>query len=80
MIPAQEFKDIQQEISNAKKLKLGPSSISKFTRKNPDSTTGLCLNSELRVKARIVSNNNKKFDAEEVKKYIVSAKNKMLLQ
>ena len=80
VLPAQEFKDIQQEIANARKLKIGPSTVSKHTRQNPDSSTGLCLTSELRAKARIVSNNKKKHDAEEVRKKIITTNNKMLLQ
>ena len=74
VIPAQEFKDIQQQISNARKLKICPSTISDFTRQNPDSSTGLCLNSELRAKARIVSNNQKRHNENEVKRKLATAK------
>ena len=57
VVPAQEFKDISQEIANAKKVSLGSCSVPTNTRQNPDSSTGLAVNSELRAKARIVSNN-----------------------
>ena len=79
VIPAQEFKDIQQQISNARKLKICSATISEFTRQNPDSSTGLYLNSELRAKARIVSNAKKRHNENEVKKKLATAKNKMKL-
>ena len=46
-----------QEIANAKKVSLGSCTVPTNTRQNPDSSTGLAVNSELRAKARIVSNN-----------------------
>ena len=52
VVPAQELKDVQQEISNLKTIQIEDLKVQRESRMNPDSTAGLAPSAEMRLQAR----------------------------
>ena len=55
VIPAQELKDVQQEISNLKTIQIEDLKVQRESRMNPDSTAGLAPSAEMRLQARRIA-------------------------
>ena len=79
VVPAQELKNMQQEISHAKTIQVGPAADVRESRMNPDTTSGLFVTSEIRAHARRVDV-LKNLDKQEAKERAVrtAAKNAVL--
>ena len=77
--PSQEIMDIQQEISQARTVKLDMSRLSESSRMNPDTSRGLFVVAETRARARLVMNNRvKEKKIKEEKKILTALKNAKL--
>ena len=74
--PAQEFRDITNEIIKAKKKKLGTGVVPEHSRKNPDSSSGLAVTAEKRANAQRVHRNKKAVEVKKEKKTIETAAKK----
>ena len=60
VVPAQELKNMQQDIDNQKKIKITKQMNPLDTRMNQDSSSGIYVCGEARAQARIVQDNRKK--------------------
>ena len=60
VIPAQELKDIHQDIDNLRRIKITKQMNPLETRMNPDSSSGIYVVGEARAHARLVDDNRKK--------------------
>ena len=74
VVPAQELKDMQQDIDNQKKLKITKQMNPLETRMNPDSSSGIYVCAEARAHSRIVENNRKKAAEDKLRKKAASEK------
>ena len=68
---------MQQEITNSKKIKIGDAAVQRETRMNPDSTTGLAVTGELRMRARRVVELKEQDKKEAALRVVQTAANKV---
>ena len=73
VIPAQELKDIQLEINNAKAITLGSYADPRESRMNPDSSSGLYVTAEYRAAARRVATLKEQDKREKAQKAVSTA-------
>ena len=73
VIPAQQLKDIQLEINNAKAIKLGSYADPRESRMNPDTSSGLFVTAEYRAAARRVATLKEKDKREKVEQAVRTA-------
>ena len=73
VLPAQEILDKQQEISDAKKIKVDDAREVNTTRLNPDTSRGLFVVGEVISQAKKVRDNRRKFNKEKKQKKLESA-------
>ena len=59
VVPAQQLKDVQQEIDSLKKIKITKQMNPADTRMNPNSSSGIYVAGEARAHARLVETNKK---------------------